>query len=53
MVHIESIERLKRNTSRVYSIIATLAKYGLSDWLEGLPLPGLKEGLKQNNGDLS
>ena len=51
MVHIESIERLKHNTSRVYSIIATLAKYGLSDWLEGLPLPGLKEGLKQNNGE--
>lgn len=50
MVHIESIELLKRNTARVYEIGATFAKYGLADWLEDIPFPGLKERLRQEDG---
>lgn len=50
MVKIESIELLKRNTARVYEIGATFAKYGLADWLEDIPFPGLKERLRQEDG---
>ncbi|MEN8190460.1 MAG: AarF/ABC1/UbiB kinase family protein [Thermodesulfobacteriota bacterium] len=50
MVHIESIELLKRNTARVYEIGATFAKYGLADWLEEIPFPGLKEKLSHDDG---
>ncbi|MEN8199820.1 MAG: AarF/ABC1/UbiB kinase family protein [Thermodesulfobacteriota bacterium] len=50
MVKIEAIELLKRNTARVYEIGATLARYGLADWLEDIPFPGLKEKLKRDDG---
>ena len=50
MVQLESVQRLKRNSARIYEIGATFAKYGLADWLEDIPFPGLKEKLKQQNG---
>ncbi|MEN8189352.1 MAG: AarF/ABC1/UbiB kinase family protein [Thermodesulfobacteriota bacterium] len=50
MLHIEAIDHLKRNTARVYEIGATFARYGLADWLEDIPFPGLSEKLKQDDG---
>ena len=50
MVKIEAIELLKRNTARVYEVGDTFAKYGLADWLEDIPFPGLKERLRQEDG---
>ncbi len=44
------IERLERNARRVGEIVGVLAKYGLADWLSGIPMTRVQDWLQSMEG---
>lgn len=45
-----TIPKLARHMGRVEHVVATLAKYGLADWLSAIPLKVVRENLKAPDG---
>jgi ubiquinone biosynthesis protein len=50
MIHLGAIERLERNARRVGEIVAVLAKYGLADWLKGIPVARVQNWFQSIEG---
>jgi ubiquinone biosynthesis protein len=50
MIHLGAIERLERNARRVGEIVGVLAKYGLADWLKGIPLARVQNWFQSVEG---
>ena len=50
MIHLGAIDRLERNARRVGEIVGVLSKYGLADWLKGIPLSRVQEWLHSSQG---
>lgn len=49
-IHLETIDRLERNTRRVAEIVGVLTKYGLADWLKSVPIARVQEWLHGAGG---
>lgn len=45
-----TIPKLARHVGRVEQVVATLAKYGLADWLSAIPLQVVRKNLTADNG---
>jgi ubiquinone biosynthesis protein len=50
MIQLGAIERLERNALRVAEIVGVLAKYGVADWLKGIPVARVQEWLRSVEG---